>query len=126
MLHVYKTYFPATQGGLEETIRQSARATTAQGVSNRVLTLCPGRRERVVEREEATVVCYRKHLEVASCGMSLSALAAFRREAREADIVHYHFPWPFADLMHLLGAVEVPTVVTYHSDIVRQRTLGRF
>lgn len=25
---------------------------------------------------------------------------AFRLEAREAGIVHYHFPWPFADVMH--------------------------
>ena len=40
-------------------------------------------------------------------------------------MIHYHFPWPFADLMHLVVRPKVPTVMTYHSDIVRQRWLGR-
>ncbi|MBA1146043.1 glycosyltransferase [Ectothiorhodospiraceae bacterium WFHF3C12] len=125
ILHVYKTYFPESQGGLEETIRQICRSTTARGVENRVLTLYPGRGERIVEREEATVVRYRQHLEVASCGMSASALAAFKRQASWADVVHYHFPWPFADVMHFAAGIRAPTVLTYHSDVVRQKTLMR-
>jgi O-antigen biosynthesis rhamnosyltransferase len=39
--------------------------------------------------------------------------------------VHYHFPWPFADLLHFAGSSRRPAVVTYHSDVVRQRYLGR-
>jgi rhamnosyl/mannosyltransferase len=39
--------------------------------------------------------------------------------------VHYHFPWPFADLLHLLVQPRVPAIMTYHSDIVRQHWLGR-
>jgi glycosyltransferase involved in cell wall biosynthesis len=41
-----------------------------------------------------------------------------------ADVVHFHFPWPFADVLHLLGRTKKPTVMTYHSDIVRQKLLG--
>jgi glycosyltransferase involved in cell wall biosynthesis len=41
-----------------------------------------------------------------------------------ADVVHFHFPWPFADVLHLLGRTKKPTVMTYHSDIVRQKALG--
>ncbi len=125
VLHVYKKYLPESQGGVEETIRQICRATQVYGVSNRVLTLSADTGEGVLEREEAEVIRYRQDLEIASCGISLSALAHFRQQARQADIVHYHFPWPFADLLHLLGDVQAPAVVTYHSDIVRQRLLGR-
>lgn len=125
VLHVYKDYFPESQGGLEEVIRQICRGTTGAGIENRVLTLGAGGAIGVLEREEATVVRYRRDLEVASCGMSLSALIGFRREVEAADIVHYHFPWPFADLMHLARRVRTPSVVTYHSDIVRQRGLMR-
>jgi rhamnosyl/mannosyltransferase len=39
--------------------------------------------------------------------------------------VHYHYPWPFADLLHFAARVRKPTVLTYHSDIVRQKLLGR-
>jgi rhamnosyl/mannosyltransferase len=45
--------------------------------------------------------------------------------AREADVVHYHFPWPFTDMAHFLARIDKPTVLTYHSDIVRQKTLLR-
>ena len=42
-----------------------------------------------------------------------------------ADIVHYHFPWPFMDLLHVLHPPGKPTIVTYHSDIVKQKLLLR-
>ena len=47
----------------------------------------------------------------------------FRELAAEADVINYHFPWPFMDLVHFCSAVKKPYVVTYHSDIVRQRHL---
>ncbi len=43
-------------------------------------------------------------------------------------MVHYQFPWPFADLLHLLHRTYLQnkaTVVTYQSDVVRQRHLLR-
>ena len=64
------------------------------------------------------------HAEVASCSISLQMLPMFRRLLKWADLVHYHFPWPFADVMHFAARVRVPTVLTYHSDIVRQRFLA--
>ena len=48
----------------------------------------------------------------------------FRRLLKWADLVHYHFPWPFADVLHFAAGVRQPTVLTYHSDVVRQRALG--
>lgn len=47
----------------------------------------------------------------------------FRELAAEADVVNYHFPWPFMDLVHFLTGMNKPSVVTYHSDIIRQRVL---
>jgi rhamnosyl/mannosyltransferase len=38
-------------------------------------------------------------------------------------VLHYHFPWPQADLMQLTSSEGRPAIVTYHSDIVRQRLL---
>ncbi|WP_151030200.1 glycosyltransferase, partial [Citrobacter cronae] len=40
-----------------------------------------------------------------------------------ADLVHYHFPWPFMDVVHFASRLRKPTVVTYHSDIVKQKYL---
>ena len=123
VLHAYRTYFPDTQGGVEETIRQICLNTRRHGVESRVLCLSPGAAPAVLEREEAEVHRVPKHAEVASCTMSLAAPAAMRRLARWADVVHYHFPWPFADMLHFGVGVRRPAVLTYHSDIVRQRLL---
>jgi glycosyltransferase involved in cell wall biosynthesis len=65
----------------------------------------------------------RQNLYVASTGISVSLFGEFKRRAAWADIVHYHFPWPMMDLLRLLAAPGKPSLVTYHSDIVRQKIL---
>ena len=125
VLHVYRTYFPETQGGLEEVIRQICLNTRRHGVESRVLCVSPSVSPRVVRRPEAVVYRSKLHVEVASCSVSLQALPMFRRLLKWADVVHYHFPWPFADVLHFAARVRLPAVVTYHSDIVRQRFLAQ-
>ena len=124
VLHVYRTYFPQTQGGLEEVIRQICLNTRRHGVESRVLCISPSVQPRVVRREEAVVFRSQLHIEIASCSVSLQALPMFRRLLGWAQVVHYHFPWPFADVLHFAARVRLPTVLTYHSDIVRQRMLA--
>ncbi len=123
VLHVYRTYFPDTQGGLEEVIRQICLSTSKLGVSCRVFTLSDEPTPALVSRQEAEVVRVHKTFEIASCGFGLSGWRTFRDEVRRADLVHYHFPWPFSDLLHLLAGRDKPSVLTYHSDIVRQQAL---
>jgi len=126
VLNVYRTYFPDPPGGLQEAIRQICMATQNQGVENVIFTLSPHPVPKILRRAEARVVRRRSWAAPASCDLgSLEAIAEFRRLAREADVVHYFFPWPFADLLHALACpAGKPTVLTYVSDIVRQRWLG--
>lgn len=93
-------------------------------MSSRVFALSKDPKPNIVHRPEGTVYRVKQHAEVASCGVSLSALRQFRNLHAESDIVHYHFPWPFADFLHFATPVTKPTVLTYHSDIVRQKLLG--
>ena len=123
ILHVYRTYFPDSQGGIEELIRQICLYTKSRGIDNRLLALSANAEPRVLRRNEAAVYRAHRDIEIASCGMSLQAFAIHDRLAKWADLIHYHFPWPFGDLLHLTSRVRRPTVLTYHSDIVRQRAL---
>lgn len=125
ILHVYRTYFPDTQGGLEESIRQICLNTGDLDVESRVLSLSADPSPAVVERPEATVVRARRSFEIGSCGFSVQAIPRFRKQAAWADVIHYHYPWPFGDVLHFLGHGGKPTLLTYHSDIVRQRRLDR-
>jgi glycosyltransferase involved in cell wall biosynthesis len=125
VLHFCKTYFPDSVGGIEQVIRQMCVSTGRLGVTNHVLSLSRERNLAPIEFEGHTV--HRAHLdfELASNGVSLEAIGKLARMAREADVVHYHFPWPFTDMAHFLARIDKPTVLTYHSDIVRQKMLLR-
>ncbi len=126
VLHVYRTYYPDTEGGLEEVIRQICLNTRNLGVESRVFVLSPVPEPSLVKRPEAEVYRSRQNFEIASCGVGLNALSRFNELIAWCDVVNYHFPWPFGDLLDLLSRVKKPKVVTYHSDIVRQRILSKF
>ncbi|MGQ9426888.1 glycosyltransferase [Gilvimarinus sp. F26214L] len=125
VLQFYRTYLPETQGGLEEAIRQICLATRKHGVEHRVLTLARVDREERLVREEAEVIRVPLQIDPASCSMGVKTFRAFREQAEWADIIHIHYPWPFADLVHLLSGTKKPVVLTYHSDIIRQRALEK-
>ena len=125
VLHVYRTYFPDPPGGLQEAIRQICRSTRTQGVDNRIFCLSPDPEPAVLAREEAVVVRARSWAAPASCDIGLrGAMRSFVEQACQADIVHYHFPWPFADVLHALAGARKPAVMTYHSDVVGKGWLG--
>jgi len=125
ILHFYKTYYPDSLGGVEQVIRQLCNGTGKLGVRNEVLALTPERAPRPFEMEGHMVHRVPRDFELASTGFSLRAIGELARRAEDADVVHYHFPWPFMDLAHFLARVQKPSVVTYHSDIVRQKNLLR-
>lgn len=123
--HVYRTYFPDPPGGLQEAIRQIALATAQQGVVNTVFTLSTQPAPSVLQRPEGTVVREKSWAEPASCNLGgLASVRTFSRLAKESDVMHYLFPWPFADMLHAMVRPEQPAVMTYISDVVRQRWLG--
>lgn len=125
ILHFFKTYYPRTMGGIEQVIFQLAEGGATHGYTGEVLYLSHQGSAR--GEPYASHITHRSKLdfEVASTGFSVSALRDFAELAGEADIVHYHFPWPYMDVAHFLTRVRKPTVLTYHSDIVKQKTLLR-
>ncbi|MDR6161095.1 MULTISPECIES: glycosyltransferase family 4 protein [Pseudomonas] len=123
VLHFFKTYYPETMGGIEQVIFQIAQGGAEHGFSSEVLYLS----ERGAARNETVGnhLTHRSRLDmhVASTGFSLSAFKDFSALAQEADVVHFHFPWPYMDLVHFATRHGKPSVVSYHSDIVKQKTL---
>ena len=126
ILHFYKTYYPDTLGGAEQVINQLARATVKLGIDSEVLTLSSKHVEPTIEIDGHLVHREPKSFQIASTGFSFAAFSRFVELSKKADLIHYHFPWPFMDLVHFAARVKKPTVVTYHSDIIKQKTLLKF
>ena len=123
VLHFYKSYYPERRGGIEQVIHQIACSTQSHGVETDVLTLGKESSSEPTQMNGYRAHTAKRNLEVASTGLSLSVFQKFRALARVVDLIHFHFPWPQMDLVHLAIRANKPTVVTYHSDIVRQTRL---
>jgi glycosyltransferase involved in cell wall biosynthesis len=124
VLHVFKTYYPDSLGGVEQVIRQLSAATAPMNVTNRIFTLSRHASTVPLLHDGPTeIVRAQAHVEIASTPMSWRSFALFSEAVKKADLIHYHYPWPFGDLLHLTVARAKPAVLTYHSDVVRQRLL---
>ncbi|AIS10151.1 glycosyl transferase family 1 [Pseudomonas chlororaphis subsp. aurantiaca] len=123
VLHFFKTYLPDSVGGIEQVIFQLCESGAQQGIEGQVLTLSADPQPAVLKLGQHEVHRARLDIQFASTGFSYSVFKQFREMAAEADVVNYHFPWPFMDLVHFVSGMNKPCVATYHSDIIRQRHL---
>lgn len=123
VLHIYKTSFYDSKGGVEVFIDTLANATSHLGVENRVLSLHKKPSKTPIQLDKYEIIQAKQNLFLASTGFSVSAFSLFKELAKEADIIHYHFPNPFADILHFICKIDKPTLLTYHSDIIKQRFL---
>jgi glycosyltransferase involved in cell wall biosynthesis len=120
ILHIYKDYFPVL-GGIENHIKVLAEAQAARGHEVSVLVAHPEPRTAVETINGVRLVKAARWGTVASTPISP---ALFRWTAcLDTDITHLHFPHPPGEVAHLFFGRARRTVITYHSDIVRQRTL---
>lgn len=126
ILHFYKTYYPDTVGGVEQVINQLARASVNLGIHTQVLSLSSERVPATIEMDGHLAHRSKMDFQIASTGFSVSVFSRFAQLIKDVDVIHYHYPWPFMDLVHFASRVKIPTVVTYHSDIIRQKTLLKF
>jgi len=123
VLHLYKAYLPDSVGGVEQVINQVIRSTEPLGVESEVLSFSHESSGDTVMVDGHKVSRCSIDLEVASTPFSWRSISLFKRLAKDADIIHYHYPYPFADLLHFLTGVKKPSLVTYHSDIIKQKLL---
>lgn len=125
VLHVYRTYFPDPVGGVQEVIRQISLTTKSHNIETKIFTLSPKPSPRKLSFDDVNVVRSRSWMAPASCDIGgLDSLQELKKLIDWCDVVNYHFPWPFADLLHLIIRSKKPSIITYHSDIIRQRFLG--
>jgi len=122
ILHLYKDYYPVV-GGIENHIRLLAEGQARAGHDVAVLVTNPslcGMRERVAGVD---VTKAGRFIKVASTPLSLRLGWELCR--RRPDVTHVHSPYPPAEVFQYLFGKSRATVLTYHSDVVRQRRLAR-
>jgi rhamnosyl/mannosyltransferase len=123
ILHLYKDYYPVL-GGIENYIKVLAEAHVAAGHRVTVLVCDPGRRTRTETHHRVRVIKAGRLATVASMPLSLAQPAILARLC--PDIIHIHSPYPLGEVANWLIGRAKATVITYHSDVIRQKQLLRF
>ncbi|MCS6773466.1 MAG: glycosyltransferase, partial [Thermoflexales bacterium] len=125
VVHIYKDYFPVL-GGIENHIRLVAEAQAQSGHEVSVLVTqqagLPFSDKRI---NGVRVVKVPRQLNIQSAPISLAFPRWVWRLTEGADIAHLHAPYPVGEVCNLWFGRARRTVVTWHSDIVRQRALLR-
>jgi rhamnosyl/mannosyltransferase len=123
ILYVYKDYYPVV-GGIENHIRMLCQGLKAHPDIEPTVLVTNRMGKTVIEEIDGVRVIKAARLAtISSAPISLSLFAWMHR--LEADVTHLHFPYPVGEIAYLLAGRSRRMVITYHSDIVRQRYLLR-
>ena len=123
-------YYAPHLGGIEYHMRDLANALVAGGWA-RVRAIVSNRTDTAAAETLDGVEVFRlaRVFEYASTPVAYGMTRILRAEARRhrpPDVMHLHFPYPWGEISWLRAHPRVPTVLTYHSDIVRQKAMLRF
>ncbi|MDY0000762.1 MAG: glycosyltransferase [Polyangia bacterium] len=123
ILHLYKAY-PPVKGGIENTVQLLAEAQAAEGHDVTVIVSAPGPLGQRTRVNGVELMRLGRLAELASTPLSPGLPLALM--GRRADIAHLHAPFPPAEVANWLFGRSRRTVITWHSDVVRQKRILRF
>lgn len=120
ILHIYKDYFPVL-GGIENHIKMLAERQAARGHQVSVLVTSSERKSHVETLRGVQLHFAGRLATISSNPLSLDMFKELSRN--RTDIAHLHFPFPWGEIGNYIFGKAHKTVLTYHSDIVRQKFL---
>jgi glycosyltransferase involved in cell wall biosynthesis len=124
ILHVYKDYYPPVKGGIENHLNLLCTGLKDRGVEVQVLVANTGNRFETETISGVHVVKAPQWGRFSSAPLTPTFSNYLRRFGESADIIHFQYPNPTAELAYLFSNLRKKLVVTYQSDIVRQNKLG--
>lgn len=121
VLEVNKLYYPVT-GGIERIVQQIAEGLNKR-ISIKVL-VCQKKGRGITELINGVNVIRSGSVgTLFSLPISLSFIWQLRKMSKSADVIHFHVPFPLGDLACLMANYKGKVVISWHSDIVRQKKM---
>lgn len=125
VLQVNKLYYPHI-GGIETVVRDIAEGLKEK--TDMKVLACRKSRGKTVD-EVINGVFVRKSGSLGiyfSMPVSIPFIKYFRKMSCKSDIVHIHMPFPLSDVACLLSGYRGKVILSWHSDIVKQKKLMIF
>ncbi|MBP6218938.1 MAG: glycosyltransferase, partial [Oligoflexales bacterium] len=125
ILHIGKFYYPS-KGGIETVLKNLAEEQVRKG--QQVTVLCFGNKgeEAVQDIEGVKVIRSGVFCTLFSQPLSFSLAFRIRNLVKSHDLIHVHLPNPLAEFILTCLLITKPIIVSYHSDVVRQKLIYIF
>jgi glycosyltransferase involved in cell wall biosynthesis len=123
VLHIFKYYAPHV-GGVEKVIQDIAEGLKDE-IQTRVLTSHENIRTSRENVNGVKVIRAGRITTRFSVPLAPRFPTLMRKMARDADILHFHLPYPLADVSYLLARPRSRVVAWWHSEIVRPKYLTK-
>jgi len=120
ILHVVKLFYPPERGGVEVFARELCDELSKRGCEIRVLCVNNDKKSVVEDTGRFLATRAKPIARLFSLPISIDAINKADSLYKWADIVHFHHPNPMFNLIEVLKGLKKPSVVQWHSDIVRQ------
>jgi rhamnosyl/mannosyltransferase len=124
ILQIYKDYFPPVRGGIEGHINLLANGIRERGHDVEVLVSNRACRFEMTSVDGITITKVPQIARFAAAPINFSLFYWMKKIGSRFDILHFHHPNPTAEISFLLSGLKNKAVVTYHSDIVRQKWIS--
>jgi glycosyltransferase involved in cell wall biosynthesis len=124
---VNKYYYPPHLGGVETVVKNLSEGLVEHAGASVRAIVCNEAKTRVEETLAGVeVVRLPRQFALSSAPIALSMPGVLKAEAKRPeppDVVNLHFPYPWGELSWLQANPDIPMVLSYHSDIVRQKRM---
>lgn len=121
ILHIYKRFYPKSYGGVELFIEDLIQGLSKyKNIEN--IVLCHNKKKNFINKrikKNLRIFSIKENFQILRTPVSFSFIKYFFKIYKEIDIIHFNYPYPFADILSFF--IKKKVITTYHSDIVRQK-----
>ena len=126
VIHVYKDYYPPVKGGIEGHINILSNGLMKRDIDVEVLVSNSSPKLEVEYINGIKITKVPQIGRIVSAPLNLNLPEWIKSLGSSADLLHFHLPNPTATLSYQFSSLNKKAVVTYHSDIIRQKNLNIF
>lgn len=120
-------FYPPHIGGIETIVAQHAEYLSARPDVELKVLVCQEHGKEITEQQADFEIIRCGSLGVfRSCPVSFAFFRKFFELAKWADVIEFHTPFPLGDLACLLSRCQCRVVISWHSDVIRQKYLLKF
>lgn len=128
-MHVLEVnkFYPPHIGGIETVIAQRAKYLSEYPDIELKVLVCQEQGKGKIEKINNVEVIRCSSFGVYfSCPVSIEFFQKFQKLAKWADVIEFHMPFPLGDLACLLSKCKCKVIISWHSDVIKQKKLLKF